>query len=380
MAPTLGDDPLGSYTEIPIVIQDRSFNADGSLFYPDSRVFFDGEGPPYIPDSSVPPIWNPEFFGNMMVVNGRTWPKLEVKRRRYRFRLLNGCNSRFLLLKLTQSPRADNSSFNSSDANVKFWLIGGDQGFLPNAVELDQLLMAPAERMDVIVDFSNLPAGSGDVELYMVNDGPDAPFGGISTVDISDYESTGLVMKFIVETGSVNDNSEDPSAGGGIALPAKPSLGESANTQYVTLNEDTAENDSPPRDIPIAALLGSGTVADGLLWSDVITENPTTGATETFEIRNFTEDAHPIHIHLVHFEVVNRQPFGGSSYGPAPWESGYKDTVIAYPGEITRVKAKFDIPGLFVWHCHIVEHEDNEMMRPYHIGPIDPNAPLPDND
>src|SRR5205085_5689796 len=98
-APASGDPPGTNYYEIPIVIQDRSFNADGSLFYPDSRVFFDGFAGPYIPDSDISPIWNPEFFANTMVVNGRTWPVLNVEPRRYRFRLLNGCDARFLYLK-----------------------------------------------------------------------------------------------------------------------------------------------------------------------------------------------------------------------------------------------------------------------------------------
>ena len=95
-------------------------------------------------------------------------------------------------------------------------------------------------------------------------------------------------------------------------------------------------------------------------------------ATEVWEIYNFTVDAHPIHLHELQFEVVNRQgflPALGQNMPPEPWESGFKDTVIAYPGEITRIKAKFDMPGRFVWHCHIVEHEDNEMMRPYTVGP-----------
>ena len=106
-----------------------------------------------------------------------------------------------------------------------------------------------------------------------------------------------------------------------------------------------------------------------------VTENPTVGATETWEIYNFTADAHPIHLHLVRFAVVGRSLMDGtpSAHGnPQPWESGYKDTVIAYPDEITRVKALFDIPGLYVWHCHIVEHEDNEMMRPYVVSPAAP--------
>ena len=103
-----------------------------------------------------------------------------------------------------------------------------------------------------------------------------------------------------------------------------------------------------------------------------VTENPTVGDTELWEMYNFTEDAHPIHLHLVRFEVVGRRAIGGGDSGvgnaPQPWETGFKDTVIAYPGEITTVKALFDVPGLYVWHCHIVEHEDNEMMRPFVIS------------
>jgi spore coat protein A, manganese oxidase len=110
-------------------------------------------------------------------------------------------------------------------------------------------------------------------------------------------------------------------------------------------------------------------------WSDPISENPALNAIEIWELHNFTEDAHPIHIHEVQFQVVDRQPFGGNTRGPEPWERGFKDTVIAYPGEITRVKAQFDLPGLYVWHCHIVEHEDNEMMRPYSVGQIPPDLP-----
>jgi bilirubin oxidase len=99
-----------------------------------------------------------------------------------------------------------------------------------------------------------------------------------------------------------------------------------------------------------------------------VTENPTRGATEVWELHNFTEDAHPIHLHLVQFEVLNRQPFGGTARAPEAWEAGTKDTVIALPEEITRVRARFDIAGRYVWHCHIIDHEDNEMMRPYQVG------------
>jgi bilirubin oxidase len=176
-APALGDPAGLKYYEIPIAIQDRSFNADGSLFYPDNRAFFEelNQPPtqpyldiPFIPDqacdgrqSDISPIFNPEFFGNTMVVNGNTWPFLEVEQRRYRFRFLNGCNSRFLLLQLSNG--------------LPFWQIGAEGGFLPTPVQLKRLLLGLAERADVIVDFTKIPAGT---RIVLQNLGPDEPFGG----------------------------------------------------------------------------------------------------------------------------------------------------------------------------------------------------------
>jgi FtsP/CotA-like multicopper oxidase with cupredoxin domain len=145
-------------------------------------------------------------------------------------------------------------------------------------------------------------------------------------------------------------------------------------------------------DGPAEAVLGT-VDASGMamhkMWSDPVTENPMVGDTEVWEFYNFTADAHPMHVHEVVFEVVNRQAITftedmghimdvmaiGEPRGPEAWEKGFKDTVIAYPGEVTRIRAKFNVPGQFVWHCHIVEHEDNEMMRPYRIGRPDRNAP-----
>jgi bilirubin oxidase len=361
-APGVGADPFGRFYEIPLAIQDRSFNVDGSLFYPSSRQFFDEFAGPYVPASDVPPIWNPEFFGNTIVVNGRTWPYLEVEPRRYRLRILNGCNSRFLLLKQVTNPLAARPA----SAALPFWQIGADGGFLPAPVMLEQLLMAPAERADVIVDFTRLPVGT---EIYLINEGPDEPFGGgepPDDFDVSDPATTGQVMKFVVGPLVSHDTSRDPMQ---LTLPAFKPLGGANKTRRVSLNERPSAY--PGFDGPIAALLGtldSGTNPTELGWDDAITENPALNAIEIWEIYNFTEDAHPIHIHEVQFQVIGRETLGGLARPPEPWETGLKDTVIAYPGEITRVKALFDLPGLYVWHCHIVEHEDNEMMRPYFVG------------
>jgi FtsP/CotA-like multicopper oxidase with cupredoxin domain len=397
-APALGD-PVGmSYYEIPIAIQDRSFNDDGSLFYPDNRAFFEGLELsqlqiPFIPDiacdgaeSDISPIWNPEFFGNAMVVNGKAWPYLNVEQRRYRFRFLNGCNSRFLILKMSNG--------------LPFWQIGAEGGFLPAPVQLPQLLMGPAERADVIIDFSNVAVGT---EIVLLNVGPDEPFGGgepDEDFDSADAETTGKVMLFRVGSRMGPDRSTPPSE---LVLPALAPLKAMADvTRKVTLNEADSATvrvvthedgsivlacDDPdaepfgPKHALLGTLAGDGT-STSLGWDDAITENPKVSDTEVWEIYNFTADAHPIHIHEVMFAVVDRQKLEtdeegiavepavlvGSPIPPFAWETGRKDTVIAYPGEVTRVKALYDRAGLFVWHCHIVEHEDHEMMRPYRVG------------
>ena len=350
-APALGDAAGTAYHEIPLVIQDRTFDVDGQLFYPSSREFFDGFSGPYVPDSDISPIWNPEFFGNAMTVNGRPWPVLEVTARRYRFRLLNGCNSRFLLLRF--------------DDDRPFWQIGNDGGFLPDrAVRRDQLLLAPAERADVIVDFTGLRPGS---EVVLTNIGPDEPFGGGepgNDFDVADPATTGTVMQFRVAASGGSDASTHPAD---LRLPPVAALGPETRSRQLSLNE--VDSDVLADVGPRAALLGA--VVDGagvpLRWGETLTENPGLGDTETWEFHNFTEDAHPMHVHQVQFEVVGRGPTGSTP--PEPGEAGFKDTVIAYPDEVTKVKARFEIPGRFVWHCHIVEHEDNEMMRPFHVGP-----------
>jgi spore coat protein A, manganese oxidase len=355
--------PAGPH-EIPIAIQDRSFRVNGSLFYPDSRRFFDGFSGPYIgtDSSDVPPIWNPEFFANTLVVNGRTWPLLEVERRRYRFRLLNGCNSRFLILKLVTDPQASRPA----SAALPFWQIGAEGGFLPRPVQLSKLLIAPAERADVIVDFGDVPVGTA---LYLINEGPDEPFGGGTPgtdFAAADPTTTGQVMKLVVVPRTSAERSTPPER---LDLPAPRRLGRARNTRRVSLNEENShvlEGVGPIEvDLGTVAKHRHRGVPRG--WDEPITERPRLGQTEVWEIHNFTVDAHPIHIHEVQFQVLDRRRFGSHPRPPERWERGRKDTVIAYPREVTRVKARFDHPGLFVWHCHILEHEDNEMMRPLRV-------------
>ena len=379
-APIDGDKfpPNKTYYEIPIAIQDRSLNADGSLFYPDTRAFFDEFTGPYIPDSNIAPIWNPEFFGNTIMVNGSTWPFQTVEQRRYRIRFLNGCQSRFLILDFGNIP------------GVEVWQIGNEGGFLAAPVNIsvdhgNRLLLGLAERADLIVDFTNVPVGN----YVLGNLGPDEPFGGgepDDDFDAADPDSTGQVMEFRVVPAVAPDPTTPPQF---LVLPAITPLPAETVTRKLALIEMMSEVEG--HDGPSEAMLGQ--VDDEgnpmhQMWSEPVTENPAVGATEVWEFYNFTADAHPMHVHEVVFEVLNRQALEshdgetvpparlvGDPRPPEPWETGLKDTVIAYPGEVTRIKAKFDTAGQFVWHCHIVEHEDNEMMRPYRIGPEDPNAP-----
>jgi len=370
-----------TYYEIPIAVQDRSFNSDGSLFYPDTRAFFDGVGGPYLPDTDVSPIWNPEFFGNTIMVNGNTWPFQTVEQRRYRFRFLNGCDARFLILDFNGIP------------GVQVWQIGNEGGFLATPVDMTalnggRLLMGPAERADVIVDFSGVPVGNH----ILGNIGPDEPYGGgVPGEDfpVADPATTGQVLQFRVVPALAPDPTTPPQF---LQLPPIVPLA-GGSVRRLALIEEMSMHFA---DAPAAAMLGTvmGDPASGPagwmmnMWADAITENPNPGTVEVWELYNATADAHPMHIHEVLFEVVNRQAIfvnemertvevvpNSPPRPPEPWEDGYKDTVIAYPGEVTRVRAQFTEPGQFVWHCHIVEHEDNEMMRPFRIGPVQPGQP-----
>jgi bilirubin oxidase len=243
-------------------------------------------------------------------------------------------------------------------------VIGTDGGFLPAPVHQDRLLIGPAERMDVIVDFTGVPVGT---QLYLINEGPDEPFGGGepgTDFDAADPGTTGQVMKFVVGPLVGTDTSTPPAQ---LRLPAITPIGAPSVTRQLSLNELDSTFFA---DAPIVGALGTLT-ADGkgnpVFWEDAVTENLTLNTTELWELNNFTEDAHPIHLHLIQFQVVNRQAFGGAARPPEAWESGFKDTLIALPQETTRLKARYDVAGRYVWHCHIIDHEDNGMMRPIQV-------------
>ena len=309
------DLPRGKY-EIPLVLFDRVFDLESQLNYPVSG------------DASKP--WTPDVFGDAILVNGKLFPYLEVEPRKYRFRVLNGSNARFLHLSLP--------------AGVTVHQIGTDQGLLSAPVRLDRVSLAPAERADLIVDFS----GAGGSNLLLKND------------------ALTVVMQFRVARG----------AGDAKALPTKlrpvPKIEESSavQTRMLTLVE---VDDLVQR--PMTMLLNNAH------WSMPVTENPVLDSTEIWGLINTTDDAHPIHLHLVRFQILDRRSFSVSTYwstgqlkftGPAippePSEAGWKDTVRADPGMVTRIIARFEgFPGRYVWHCHILEHEDNEMMRPFDV-------------
>ena len=324
--------PDGTF-DLPLIIQDRSFHQDGSLSYP-------SEPTPPVPD--VTPSVVPEFFGKVNLVNGKVWPYLEVEPRKYRFRILNGANARFYRLSLSNG--------------LSFTQIGTDQGLLPRPVPVTRVLIAPAERVDVIVDFSQ---SSGEL-ITLTNDAPTSYPQGKKP----NPKSTGVIMQFRVTKQLTQQDS---------VLPTKLA-------RFKVMNEHQANNhrnllldmkeDKYKR--PIHLL-------DKKLWSDPITENPRLGHIELWNLINVTKGTHPIHLHLIRFQILDRQPFDRKLYEqkgiivptgprkkPEANERGWKDTVRANPNEITRIIMKFaPYAGLFVWHCHLLEHEDYEMMRPY---------------
>jgi len=342
--------PKGKF-EVPLMFQDRIFNPDGSLVYP---VATDG----------THQFWIPEFFGDTMLVNGKVWPFLDVEPRRYRLRMVNACNARFLRMTLVET---DENGNRMGMAGPLFHVIGSDGGFLPGPVTSNELLQAPAERFDVIVDFT----GKDGKFFVLKNDGP-APFPGGGEV-----VPTEVMMFRVVRPLSSPDTTTIPGQLNPAPLNLDPTS--AVKSRDLTLNELDRASDG----FPIMALL------DNKNWDDPVSEDPELGSTEIWNIINTTGDAHPIHIHLVHFQVLSRQAFNTNVFdkqgklvltglpqaAPPEEQFAYKDTVKAFPGTVTRLIMKFDLPSgtqiipghryTYVWHCHILEHEDNEMMRPF---------------
>ena len=336
--------PGGAY-EIPLVIQDRQFSRDGKLFYPTSDI----EGV----------TWIGEYFGDVMLINGKVWPYLNVEPRMYRFRILNGCNARILTLDLS---------------GLDFWQIGAEGGMWDIPVRTTRLVLGPAERADVVVDFSRR-AGA---RVVMMNHRPPRP---VSTP----APELPQVMQFRVGRTVTNPGpSVIPSS-----LPGRAAnLGSPVHTRYITLNE------IDPEEVEWFLNLSA------MHFEDPVTETPRVGTIEDWVYINMTGDTHPMHTHLVTFQVVGRTPFDVEAYEaaygtpdgvpggidptpfatgpmqpPEPTERGFKDTVKANPGEFTTIRAQYDLPSgvsapqTYVHHCHIVEHEDNDMMRPFTVVP-----------
>jgi FtsP/CotA-like multicopper oxidase with cupredoxin domain len=404
------DNPLGLPAfpyEAAFAIQDRMFKDNGELFYPAFpgdpfyADFITGEGAVLPPDifPGGGPTALAEFFGDHMLVNGKIWPKMDVEPRNYRLRLLNGCDSRFLVIRFRAVP-AGETDLTNAGAPLPFYVIGSDQGLASSATMTDTLLIETGSRYDIVFDFAQVPAGS---RVIVENLGGDAPFGGdfgaaLPPEDLFPDRQTDRVMAFDVNQpldGNVADTFDPAAIGqyGGNTAPVD-------FVRKVALFEGMDEFGrlQPLLGVAEPTVDAAGNLVNGAIaWHSPTTENPDLDSTEEWEIYNATEDAHPVHLHLVNFEVLNRQEFtadlieqpvlqhngtfgtgfrlenivlGAMVPQPAAYvENAPKDMVTALPGQVTRIKATFDKPGRYVWHCHILSHEDHEMMRVLHVGP-----------
>jgi len=364
------DLPTGD-NEIPLVLQDRSFNEDGSLYYPTDVPTSQGDGDDSGPDPSI----IPQFYGDTSTVNGKAWPRLSVDPERYRFRLLNGANSRYYSLKLLEYDRESGTTGN---AGPPFVQIGNDGGLLSEPVETaDRLELGSSQRADVVVDFSE---HAGET-LLLHNDAP-AKYRGTSGIEADDAEPLPEIMLVDVATGEADQQSEQlPDE-----LTRVPEIPmESVNTErYLTLARQSDEYGRP------LYALGTSNEQMGYELTDPVTETPTLGDTEIWSLANFTGMSHPMHLHLVHFQVLGRQ--SAADYdpaedevdpdaldGPESYELGWNDVVSVDPGDVVHVIAHFgkfeglfsDQTGDYMWHCHMIEHEDHDMMRPFKVLPAD---------
>jgi spore coat protein A, manganese oxidase len=304
--------------DLPLILCDRLIARDGQLYYPVSD------------DPSAP--WVPECHGNVVLCNGKLYPHFDVEPRRYRLRLINVANTRFFDLSLSQGH--------------VFQQIGSDQGLLPAPLQRLRIELYPAERADVVVDFTGM-AGR--------------------TVHLQ--QQSEAILEFRVRDRGRPDASALPAT-----LRPVPRIDPATAVRHRMLT--VGEQDDASGNPMMMTL-------DGRMWSDPVTEKPKQNTIETWSFVNVTGDAHPIHLHLVRFQIIDRRPFDlfawnasrivkyiGPAQWPPPHEAGWKDTVRADPGMVTRIAMRFEgEPGRYVWHCHYLEHEDNEMMRPYQLLP-----------
>jgi spore coat protein A len=337
--------PTGPY-EVPLVLQDRRFYANGQLFYPAGPGDLTNPGggtplaglPPDFPSTSSVV---PHAFGDVNLVNGKIWPYLEVEPRKYRFRMLNGANARFYNLVLDAGAAG----------SVPFHQIGTDAGLLANRVDRNSLLMGPADRADVIVDFSQYAVGSS---ITMRNIGPDGPF-GLDAGGVANPDTTGQVMQFKVVAPTAPDTSALPAQ---LAPIDRYSAANAVLTRQIDLLDDMDAYGRPIMTI------------DGKMFTDPITEVSRLGDLEIWSLVNNTRDAHPIHLHLAHMQILDRVHRQTGPIPLEPFELGWEDTIVVNPRETVRVFVKFEqFTGAYVWHCHILEHEDYDMMRPLEVIP-----------
>jgi spore coat protein A, manganese oxidase len=353
------DNPLGlpaAPYEIPLVLQDKTFNADGSLFYPSEGVT------PYHPE------WVPEFFGDVAVINAKIWPYLDIEPRRYRLRIVNGSQSRFYNLQFAEE---------NSGRPLPFTQIGAEGGLLRTPVRMKALLIAPGERADIVIDF----AGQRNRSFIITNNArAPYPMGGRATPS--------QLLKIRVNRPLQGTDTTTPAAS--LRLPGLPAL----PTPSITRVQHLSETLDPITSAPINLNVEDAPYLDEQTHLPTVTTRPSAGAVEDWLLVNTTADTHPIHLHLVTFEVIDRRPFDVAAYDlttqtitytsppvpPAPNENGRKDTVQAHPGQVTRIRAQFELPdegrivlpsGItnpqYVWHCHILEHEENDMMRAFEV-------------
>jgi len=337
--------PAGPY-EVCLLIQDRILNEKSELVYRPTN----DDGTPLPPGT-----WGPAFFGNLPVVNGAIYPHLDVEPRLYRFRILNASNSRFfnLYFNLAKTPY-------DIPSLIHFYQVGSDGGLLPQSVKLQKLQLAPAERADLVIDFS---AANGKT-VTLANDAM-SPYPGWQ-VPGPIYAPLNELMQFRVRS-PISGTKE-------FSIP-----------QSMPFSQLRDSPDFPTRDFVLQETFDKtgrtlGVRINRKGYDDLLSESVKLGSTEKWRFINNTDDSHPMHLHLVQFQILERQGYDpvalrkdeikliGRPRKPPPNEAGWKDTAVVNPGEVLTIIVRFDgYAGRYLYHCHMLEHEDNDMMRPYEV-------------